>query len=112
KIHSILSYISDAGLTLRSFLHAISWGDHDYVCDPQIHAACTALMNSPELPIILKYWWMPPHSATSWKLHTHGAHSVMEQFSVECLQSTLTHELDTLCDHFWTPDDVQEDFFT
>ncbi|KAL4075287.1 hypothetical protein V8B97DRAFT_2022281 [Scleroderma yunnanense] len=112
KIHSILSYILDARLMLESFLHAISWGNHDCVCDPQICAAHTALMNSPKLSIILKYWWMPPQSATSWKSCTHGAHSIIEQFSVECLQSILTHGLDTLYDCFWTPDDVQEDFFT
>ena len=112
KIHSILSSISDAGLTLGLFLHAISWGDHGCVGDPQIHNARTALMSSPELPIILKHWWMPPHSAVSRKSCTHGAHLVMVDFSVKCLQSTIIRELNTLCDCFWTPDDVQEDFFT
>ena len=112
KIRSILSSISDAGLTLGSFLHAISWGNRGCVGDPQIRNARTALMSSPELPIILKHWWMPPHSAVSWKSCTHGAHLVMVDFSVKCLQSTIIRELNTLCDRFWTPDDVQEDFFT
>ena len=59
-IRGILSHISRAGLTLGSFLHAVSWGDAGCVRDPQIRAARTALMNSPELPVILKNWWMPP----------------------------------------------------
>lgn len=65
KIHGILAHISRAGLTLGSFLHAVSWGDTGCVHDPQIRAARTTLMNSPELPVILKNWWMPPRTSTS-----------------------------------------------
>ena len=67
KIRGILAHISRAGLTLGSFLHAVSWGDAGCVRDPQIRAARTALMNSPELPVILKNWWMPPRTSTSRK---------------------------------------------
>ena len=65
KIRGILAHISRAGLTLGSFLHAVSWGDTGCVHDPQIRAARTTLMNSPELPVILKNWWMPPRTSTS-----------------------------------------------
>ena len=80
--------------------------------DPKIRAARTALMNSPELPVILKNWWMPPRSGASRKSQSQGAHSVLEEFAVECMQGALDNELDMLCDWFRTPDDIQEDFFT
>ena len=112
KIRGILAHISRAGLTLGSFLHAVSWGDAGCVRDPQIRAARTTLMNSPELPVILKNWWMPPHTSASRKSRPQGAHSVLEEFTVECVRGTLDGELDTLCDQFRTPDDIQEEFFT
>ena len=67
KIRGILAHISRARLTLGLFLHAVSWGDAGCVCDPQIRTAHTALMNSPELLVILKNWWMPPCTSTSRK---------------------------------------------
>ena len=112
KIRGILAHILRAGLTLGSFLHAVSWGDAGCVRDPQIRAARTTLMNSPELPVILKNWWMPPHTSASRKSRPQGAHSVLEEFTVECVRGTLDGELDTLCDQFRTPDDIQEEFFT
>jgi len=112
KIRGILSHISRAGLTLGSFLHAVSWGDAGCVRDPQIRAARTALMNSPELPVILKNWWMPPRSRASRKSRPQGARSALEEFTVECMHGTLNNELDMLCNQFRTPDDIQEEFFT
>ena len=112
KIRGILAHISRAGLTLGSFLHAVSWGDAGCVRDPQIRAARTALMNSPELPVILKNWWMPPRTSTSRKSRPQGAHSILEEFAVECVRGTLDSELDALCEQFRTPDDIQEEFFT
>ena len=112
KIRGILAHITEAGLTLGSFLHAVSWGDAGCVRDPKIRAARTALMNSPELPVILKNWWMPPRSSASRKSRSQGAHSVLEEFAVECIQGALDSELDALCNQFRTPDDIQEDFFT
>ena len=102
KIRGILSHISRAGLTLGSFLHAVSWGNAGCIRDPQIRAARTALMHSPELPVILKNWWMPPHSRASQKSRPQGACSALEEFTVECMHGTLNNELDVLCNQFRT----------
>ena len=112
KIRGILAHISRARLTLGSFLHAVSWGDDGCVRDPQIRAARTALMNYPELPVILKNWWTPPRTSASRKSRPQGARSVLEEFTVECVRGTIDGELDALCDQFRTPDDIQEEFFT
>ncbi|KAL4065142.1 hypothetical protein J3A83DRAFT_4360456 [Scleroderma citrinum] len=56
KIHSILSYILDARLMLESFLHAISWGNHDCAFDT-LHA----------LAVTMSHRWAADHVARiSW----------------------------------------------
>ncbi|KAH7921722.1 hypothetical protein BV22DRAFT_1107053 [Leucogyrophana mollusca] len=100
------------GLSLPTFLYAISWGNQGCVSDSQVRAVRTALMNSKLLPRILQHWWKPPRSAASHKSRSKAARNVMEEFAERCLRDALERELAAVSEILRSSDDMSEEFFT
>lgn len=81
RVHAVLQTMADVGLNLPLFLDAVSWGSDDCVQDARIRYARSSLMNSEELPGILRRWWKPPRSKLSGKSRTQAANVVVEAFA-------------------------------
>ncbi|KAE9388052.1 hypothetical protein BT96DRAFT_1004548 [Gymnopus androsaceus JB14] len=77
------------------------WGSKEYVSDPQIRGARTALLSSHCLPGILRKWWRPPHQAH--KTVGQGASVVMAEFAWECLSETLLREMKAVSELLKSP---------
>lgn len=112
KVKFVLAQITAVGLTLPKFLLALSWGDPGCTSDANIRGARTSLMNSDELPVILRHWWKPPRSSASNKSRTRAARNVMEEIAQTWLREALDSELDEVSAILHTPDDVSEEFYT
>ncbi|KAJ7774231.1 hypothetical protein DFH07DRAFT_732844, partial [Mycena maculata] len=113
-VKKVLTVMAGLGLSLPVFLDALSWGDRDCTLDAAVRNARTGLLNSPELPIILRRWHKPPRPPKSKKHRPQGAKSVMEGFALECSQEILAQELELLADVFESParDDIKEEELT
>jgi hypothetical protein len=65
KIVKVLEVMEDLKINLTIFLDALSWGDVACISNATAHYACTGLMKSEELPLILHRWWKPPRAPGS-----------------------------------------------
>ncbi|KAJ6627788.1 hypothetical protein B0H10DRAFT_1940784 [Mycena sp. CBHHK59/15] len=65
NVKTILTVIAGLGLSVASFLDGLSWGDAACTSDDEIRTARTQLLNSPQLPDILRRWHKPPRPAKS-----------------------------------------------
>ena len=110
----VLAVMDSLGINLPIFLDAFSWGDADCIQDAKIRYARSALMNSKELPGILRRWWRPPRSAGSKNKRARGAGPVMENFAVECTQHILNRELEAIAAYLVSPmgEDITEKALT
>jgi hypothetical protein len=110
----VLTVMDALGINVPIFLDALSWGDAECIQDAKIRYARSALMNSEELPGILRWWWKPPRSATSKKKHPKGARHVMEAFAADCVQNVLDRELEAISASLLSPtgEDIKEETFT
>ncbi|KAJ7899480.1 hypothetical protein B0H14DRAFT_2274939, partial [Mycena olivaceomarginata] len=63
-------------------LDGLSWGDSAYTTDDAIRTARTQLLNSPELPRILRHWHKPPGPLKSKGARPKGATVAMEEFAI------------------------------
>ena len=95
-IRPILILMDQQGINLPILLDAISWGDADCIQDAKIRYQRSVLMNSRELPAILRHWWKPPWSTGSRKKRPRGAAWAMESFAAECTEATLNQELEVV----------------
>ncbi|KAJ6459043.1 hypothetical protein C8R45DRAFT_1183127 [Mycena sanguinolenta] len=110
----ILEHMHSKGITLADLLDAISWGDQDCTWNYIIRTHRTRLLNSPQLPNILRRWWKPPRAPSGKKRRPHGAKTAMEAFAFECVQEILGCELDNLEPIFKSPagEDIKEENLT
>ncbi|KAJ7878080.1 hypothetical protein B0H13DRAFT_2545808 [Mycena leptocephala] len=112
-----LGYIctkSAAGITLANLLDGISWGDEECTQNAKIRVDRTQLLNSAELPGILRRWWKPPRSRSGKKKRPKGARAVIQNFAFDCSQQILEEEMEQLVKAFKSPagDDVKEEHLT
>ncbi|KAK7043415.1 hypothetical protein R3P38DRAFT_3440329 [Favolaschia claudopus] len=103
KVTKVLALMDGLGINLPIFLDALSWGDLECTSNAKIRYARSALLNSIELPAILRRWWRPPRPTTSKKARPKGAKPVMESFALECSLQVLELELEGLADLFKSP---------
>ncbi|KAJ7782371.1 hypothetical protein DFH07DRAFT_864871 [Mycena maculata] len=110
----VLQFMDGNGVTLANLLDGISWGDEDCTSNAKICNERTRLLNSPELPGILRRWWKPPRPSRSKKRRPNGARAVMQEFSLECTQQILEVELESLEKLFKSPvgEDIKEEHLT
>jgi hypothetical protein len=94
---AVLHCIEAQGLNLAIFLWAISWNNVHLVKDATARCARTALMNSEELPEILKNWYRPPRKHGT-GTRTQAAHETITSFALELTCSTLDEEMSALAD--------------
>lgn len=113
-IRSVLIFMDGLGINLPIFLDGLSWGDADCIQDAKIRYERSALMNSSELPGILRRWWKPPRSTGSKKKRPRGAAQVMEKFSAECTEAVLEQEMEAIALSLSSPagEDIKEDNLT
>ncbi|KAJ7666792.1 hypothetical protein DFH06DRAFT_1294986 [Mycena polygramma] len=114
NVKNVLTVIAGLGLTVATFLDGLSWGDPACTADSQIRDARTRLLNSPQLPDIVRRWHKPPRAIKSKAARPKGATTVMEAFATECLQKILDRELELLADIFKSPagEDIKEEHLT
>ncbi|KAJ7656766.1 hypothetical protein DFH06DRAFT_1045420, partial [Mycena polygramma] len=114
NVKNVLTVIAGLGLTVASFLDGLSWGDAACTADSQIRDARTRLLNSAQLPGIVRRWHKPPRATKSKAARPKGATTVMEGFATECLQKILDRELELLADIFKSPagEDIKEEHLT
>ncbi|KAJ7917324.1 hypothetical protein B0H13DRAFT_1608482 [Mycena leptocephala] len=114
SVKDVLTVIHGRGLTVAGFLDALSWGDTECTLDADIRNARTRLLNSSQLPGILRRWHKPPRPPKSKAPRPNGARVVMEQFALECAQEILEGELELLADIFESPtgEDIKEEHLT
>jgi hypothetical protein len=113
-VKHVLAVMDTLGINVPIFLDALSWGDSDCIQDAKTRYARSALMNSEELPGILRRWWKPPRTVTSRKKRARGARPVMEEFAVECAQDIINRELEAISGSLLSPagEDIKEETFT
>jgi hypothetical protein len=101
------------GINVPIFLDALSWGDAGCIQDAKVRYARSSLMNSKELPHILRCWWRPPRSAGKNK-RARGAGPTMESFAAECTQHILNWELEAIATYLVSPmgEDITEETLT
>jgi len=92
---AVLGCIEEQGLTLAIFLWVISWNNVHLIKDNTARHAHTALMNSEELPGILKNWYKPPRKHNS-GVRTQAAHEVMTGFALGITFGILDNEISAL----------------
>ncbi|KAJ7859442.1 hypothetical protein B0H13DRAFT_2237511 [Mycena leptocephala] len=114
KIWKILVFMDGQGITLANLLDGISWGDEECTQNAKIRVDRTQLLNSAELPGILRRWWKPPRSRSGKKKRPKGARAVMQNFAFDCSQQILEEEMEQLVKAFKSPagDDVKEEHLT
>ncbi|KAJ7222322.1 hypothetical protein GGX14DRAFT_326506, partial [Mycena pura] len=103
KVKMVLLYMDGVGLDLPILLDAISWGDPACTQDAKIRYERSALLNSAELPGILRRWWKPPRPRGSHRVRPKGAKAAMQDFAFHCSQEVLELELETAADIFKSP---------
>lgn len=110
----ILTFMDGHNMTLADFLDAISWGDPHCTLNAKIRNERTILLNSPELPGILRRWWKPPRPRKGKKARPKRARDVMQKFALESAQQVLEEELELLMELFKSPagNDIKEDHLT
>ena len=106
-IRQVLIYMDALGINVPIFLDGLSWGNTDCTMDAKIRYARSALLNSEELPGILRCWWRPPRPEGSKKRCPKGAAPVMQAFAAECMHDVLDQELETVGSTLLSP--VRED---
>jgi len=113
-IRKVLTYMDALGINVPIFLDGLSWGSTDCTMDAKIRYARSALMNSEELPGILRRWWKPPRPEGSKKRRPKGARQVIQAFVAECMQDTLDRELEAVAPSLLSPvgEDIREEFLT
>jgi hypothetical protein len=102
-VWAILGTMDSYGIDLPIFLDALSWGDPECIQNAKIRYERSTLMNSAELPGILRRWWKPPRPVRSRNRRPKGARSAMEHFALECTQVTLDEELQGLAGYLQSP---------
>ncbi|KAJ7909186.1 hypothetical protein B0H13DRAFT_2014863 [Mycena leptocephala] len=114
KIWKILVFMDGQGITLANLLDGISWEDEECTQNAKIRVDRTQLLNSAELPAILRRWWKPPRSRSGKKKRPKGARAVMQNFAFDCSQQILEEEMEQLVKAFKSPagDDVKEEHLT
>ncbi|KAJ7207826.1 hypothetical protein GGX14DRAFT_299840, partial [Mycena pura] len=114
KILQILIFMEGHDISLANLLDGISWGDTDCTLNAKIRSARTALLNSEELPGVLRRWWKPPRPPKSKKARPKGGKVVMQNFALECAQIVLEGELEHLEKIFKSPpgEDLKEEHLT
>ncbi|KAJ7195700.1 hypothetical protein GGX14DRAFT_320717, partial [Mycena pura] len=114
KIWNVLRYMEQEDISLASLLDGISWGDEECTQNAQLRADRTRLLDSPELPQILKRWWYPPRSRGGNRKRPKGAKVAMQQFAFECTRHVLEEEIELLLKIFKSPagDDIKEEQLT
>ncbi|KAK7012455.1 hypothetical protein R3P38DRAFT_3019300, partial [Favolaschia claudopus] len=114
KIYNVLLYMGSQGVTLADLLDGISWGDEECTQNAQLRVARTQLLQSAELPGILRRWWRPPRPQGGNKKRPQGARVVMQNFALECSKRVLDEQIERLSASFDSPagDDVKEDHLT
>ena len=94
---AVLDCIEEQGLNLAIFLWAISWNNLQLVKDATARCARTALMNSEELPEILKNWHKPPRKHGD-GIRTQAAHGIITTFALGIACNTIDEEMSALVD--------------
>ncbi|KAJ6607872.1 hypothetical protein B0H10DRAFT_1726066, partial [Mycena sp. CBHHK59/15] len=99
---------------LPIFLGAIGWGNKECTTDAKIRFHWSALLNSKELPHILRRWSKPPRPSGSKTARPKGTKQVMQDFAIECSLEVLEKELENLVQVFKSPAglDVTEEQLT
>ncbi|KAJ7199391.1 hypothetical protein GGX14DRAFT_572773 [Mycena pura] len=113
-VNYVLTAMASVGLTVGTFLDALSWGDMACTQDANIRNARTRFFGSSELPSILRRWHKPPRLPGSKWARPQGAKSVMRLFALECSLEFLEEELEMVADIFKSPagDDIKEEHLT
>jgi hypothetical protein len=113
-IKAVLIFMDGLGINLSIFLDGLSWGDVGCIQDAKIRYERSALMNSKELPGILRRWWKPPRPTGLKKQRPRGAAQVMKGFTVECMETVLDQELEDIALSLSSPagKDIQEENLT
>ncbi|KAJ7512820.1 hypothetical protein B0H11DRAFT_1787546 [Mycena galericulata] len=110
----VLQFMDAQGLNLANLLDGISWGDQDCTANAKIRNERTRLLNSTELPGILRRWWKPPRPPLGKKARPKGARVPMQNFAFECTQTVLEEEIEHLEKLFKSPvgEDIKEEHLT
>ncbi|KAJ7718343.1 hypothetical protein B0H16DRAFT_1740112 [Mycena metata] len=113
-VNIILDMMASLGLTVASFMDALSWGSTVCTQDAGIRNARTRFLASPELPSILRRWHKPPRPPQSRDARPAGAAAVMAQFALEISLEILEEELELAANIFESPvgDDIKEEHLT
>ncbi|KAF8064098.1 hypothetical protein FPV67DRAFT_1420267 [Lyophyllum atratum] len=114
KVTQTLHFMDSVGINLPIFLDALSWGDESCTQEGKVRYERAALMNSQELPGILRRWLKPPRTPGSKKKHPRGAAPTMKAFALDCVEEVVDRELELLAPHLKSPagDDVQAETLT
>ncbi|KAJ7149090.1 hypothetical protein C8R46DRAFT_1198892 [Mycena filopes] len=113
-VNEVLLKIASLGLTVATFLDALSWGSTACTLDANIRNARTRLLNSPELPTILRRWHRPPRPPGSRAARPQGAKAVLEEFALERSVEIVEVELERVAHIFESPpgEDIKEEHLT
>ncbi|KAJ6582640.1 hypothetical protein DFH09DRAFT_1439496 [Mycena vulgaris] len=94
KVKMDLVYMDAVGINLPILLDTMSWGDPACTQDAKIRYERSALLNSVELPGILRRWWKPPRPHGSHRVRPKGAKAAMQDFALYCSREVPELELE------------------
>ncbi|KAJ6448999.1 hypothetical protein C8R45DRAFT_849982 [Mycena sanguinolenta] len=103
KVKATLTVMDGLGINLPIFLDALSWGDPDCTQVAKIRYERSVLLNSIELPGILRRWWKPPRAASGKRKRPKGGRNAMQTFALDCAVHVLELELELVADLFKSP---------
>ncbi|KAG5634601.1 hypothetical protein H0H81_001411 [Sphagnurus paluster] len=114
KVKLVLQFMDAIGINMPIFLDGLSWGNELCIQDSKISYKHVGLMQSEELPGILRRWWKPPWQTGSRKKHATGAGPSMKSFVLECIEETMDQELESLALKLLSPagEDVELETLT
>lgn len=114
KVIQILRFMDSIGMNIPIFLDALSWGDNSCTQNAKVRYERSALLNSRELPSIIRRWLKPPRAPGSKKKRARGAAPAIKEVMLECIGEVIDKELEVLGPHLKSPagDDVRAETLT
>ncbi len=103
RLRQAIEYMADnLKLDITLLLYYISWTVEEAVEDPVIKYARTALMNSEELPTILKNWHQPPRKHNG-GITTKGGRLALQNLAQDVVSQKINAEMRLLAPRMRLP---------